>query len=146
MAKAKPKTVIDLLAQQSDEELRVMRDENRKNLARAQEEVSRLKVENQQIEAAIKRRAGAKAGGRLTQDEVLSVAAQIDSPFTAAEVTEIFELFDRGVKVNTVRNHLNRLVTAKKLGKDEESGHYFVLKEFVPKVTSQSVSDDDIPF
>ena len=141
---AKPKTVVDLLAEQPDEALHEMRDINRRELARVQEELARLKVEASQIEQALKR--GSDRAGRVTADEVLEAAREVEPPVSAAEVTQI--LLDRGrvtATVNGVRNHLNRLAARGQLVKHDD-GSFSVKLPVGADDFPTSPADDDIPF
>lgn len=102
---ARPRGIVDLLAEQSEEALRLMRDT-------AKAELARLTVEVEQIEEALARKTRKQrtGGGRLSRQQVFNIVWMSGRPVTAAEVRE--EIATQGVTVtlNAVRNHLNRLV------------------------------------
>lgn len=151
---AKPKTVIDLLAEQPGDELRRMRDVAKSELTRLQNEVARLTVEAQQLDAALaaQRRSEQPSRGSLTREMVLEVAQTIEPPFSPADVVRSIAA-DLGIEAtaNTVRNHMSRLMESGQLVRAAEG--YWV--RGVTPAASQAASDadfggaganDDIPF
>lgn len=139
----RPKTVIDLLAEQPDDELLRMREVNRHEVARAREELSRLEVEGRQIDQALARRGRGGSANRITREQVFDAAQHaVSSPMTATEVRDA--LVDAGydVSLNAIRNHLNRLVERGQL-KREKDGRYAVP---VTRDSDFGPADDDIPF
>jgi hypothetical protein len=150
---ARAKTVIELLAEQPTDELIGMRLANEQALARAQSEVGRLELERQQIEAAMaKRERGPGRPGSITGTHVLDAAYDTGppgSPLTAAAVQATLAAGGLHAHVNSVRNHLNRLVKNGDLRKDVKgrfsvvTGPEFVPAEFVPTGTSEASADDD---
>jgi hypothetical protein len=148
----KPRTVIDLLAEQPEDVLRQMRDAAREELARVQTEVARLTIELQQIDQALVklRRNASPARGVITGEQVLAATKHLNSPFGANDVQMVLSDRDTTPSVNAVRNHLNRLVDRGELTRDE-SGYSIpavVVPEFVPASAEDESpgAPDDIPF
>jgi hypothetical protein len=151
---AREKTIVDVLAELPTDDLARMRQKNQRDLNRAKAEVSRLELQEQQLELAVARRERGKPGrpGALTSDLVLDAAGETEAPVTAAAVQAT--LASRGVKatVNAVRNHLNRLVQSGDLDKDEKGRYSPPAPVFVPDFVPSSAADfpaaadDDIPF
>jgi hypothetical protein len=142
----RPRSVVDLLAEQSEDSLRQMKDSIAAELAR-------LSVEAEQIDQALarKNRKSRTGGGRLTRDQVLDVLARADGFKTTAEVQAQIEAEGVPASVNAVRNHLTRLVQEGRLSRDTDGR--FGIPPFVgPEggVASDFVRvakrDDDIPF
>lgn len=141
----KPKTVIDLLSEQPEDELLKMRDVNRQEVARAQEELSRLQVEGRQIEQALRRGRIGSGSGRITREQVYEAASRVEPPMTAAEVKEALAVEGFETSINAIRNHLNRLVDRGQLERDED-GRYVVLAATPASDFGPPPADDDIPF
>lgn len=101
---APPRRIVDLVAEQSEDALRQMRDT-------AKAEIARLTVEVEIYEEALARKTRKKrtGGGRLSRDQVHSIVWMSDKPLTAAEVQEEIARQGLTVTLNAVRNHLNRL-------------------------------------
>jgi DNA-binding transcriptional ArsR family regulator len=144
----KPRTVIDLLAEQSEAELRQMRDATKDELQRAQAEVSRLSVEAQLIDAALAKLRRSKQSavrGNVTGETVLAAVERIEPPFSPADVRDKLAANGLETSLNNVRNHLNRLVERGALEKAEDGGYYVRARgpdmDFTP-----AGSDEDIPF
>ena len=125
-----------------------MRETNRQDVARAQEELSRLKLEGQQIEQAIARRGRGNArSSRVTNEQVFAAAQQVESPFNPLEVQQLLAAQGIAASGNTIRNHLKRLVAAKQLDRLDDGT--YVVKHAVPGGSDEftsSPTDDDIPF
>lgn len=140
---SKPRTVVDLLADQPVEALKQMRDVNRAEHSRVQAELGRLKVEAEQIEQALKR-VGSR-DSRVTQDDVLAAALDAEPPFTVAAVASILAERGRDATTNAIRNHLNRLVSDRRALRKHEDGRYSAV---TPPASERSLStgDEDIPF
>lgn len=144
---AKIRTVVDLLADQSIDAIKEMRDANRSELARAQAEVGRLKLEADQLDQALKR--AATRGARVTGDDVLEAALEAEPPFTAADVAAILAKRGREATVNAIRNHLSRLAADRGVLTKHEDGRYSVASAQpspLPQDFPTSLPDADIPF
>ena len=124
-----------------------MREANRLATTRAQEELSRLKVEGAQIEEALARlgRPGRSGRGSLTREQVYEAAIRIEPPMTASEVQQLLAQNGHEASVNAVRNHLNRLVKSGQLERHDD-GRYVVKRALNEPHFSTSAADDDIPF
>jgi hypothetical protein len=150
---ARDKTVTDVLAALTDEELARMRAGNGRDLARARAEVMKLEIEEQQLEAATAKRARGKPGrpGALTPAVVLDAVIRTEQPASASAVTETLVADGLNVTVNAVRNHLNLLVKDGELEKDGAKKYavtqpMFVPDTFQPAADFPAAADDDIPF
>jgi hypothetical protein len=133
------------LAEQDEAELRKMLDANRRDVARAQDELSRLKVEGKQIEQALARKGRGSRAGRttVTNDQVFHAAKRVEPPMTPAEVQAWLASNGVEASVNAVRNHMNRLVDRGMLERDNSS-RYVVAS--APDAGEFISADDDIPF
>jgi DNA-binding transcriptional ArsR family regulator len=156
-----PRSVIDLLAEQPDEALLAMQEAVKSELAR-------LTIEAQQIEQALakKSRRRPSAGNRLTRENVYEAVEVIDSPVTPSEVHAFFTERGYDVSLNSVRNHLSRLVEKDgalvRLDDGRFATRYVAAREaarevarsadadFVPSALSAefapSATDDNVPF
>lgn len=125
-----PKTVVSLLQQQSEETLIEMRDAMRA-------EIARLEIEARLVEEALSKRY--RRGSRTTHSnlsepngrsrilkrrDVYDLVQSLGRPVSPAETRALFA--DKGIHVsgNSIRNHLARLVTDKKLNTDGEGLYY----------------------
>jgi len=141
------RSVVDLLAEQSEEALKRMRDDVRTELAR-------LTVEADQIDQALarKNRRARTGGGRLTREQVLDLVTTARRPLTVAEVHERVTSGGVEVTLNAVRNHLTRLEEDGRLVRlpDNRFGRPFVPtrdpESIAPEPDSGEADDDDIPF
>ena len=128
-----PRSVIDLLAEQPDETLAAMLDS-------VESELARLTVEKRLIEQARARKARRGSGGeRLSRQEVFEAVREAGKPVTAPEVHSLLSVDGHKASLNSVRNHLARLVDENGWLVKLEGGHY------APALISTS-EDDDIPF
>ena len=145
---AVPRDVIDLIASLSDDELATMRQKNQRDLARAEAEVARLRLQEQQFAMAVAKRERKKPGrpGSLTAEVVLDAAGETEPPRTAKDITATLVKRGLDVSVNAVRNHLNKLVKDGDLEKNEDGTFSIPGPIFVPAEFSASAADDDIPF
>jgi hypothetical protein len=152
----KAKTIADLLAEQPAEELARLRDTNLRDQARARAALADLEVQGRLIETALAKRGKPGRPGKLTSTMVLEAAVSTPSPMTATDVHETLTKSGLDVSVNSVRNHLNRLVESRDLERDAEKKYVvptpvFVPSEFVPSSGAAAdfpaaQPDDDIPF
>lgn len=102
---APPRSIVDLIAEQSEDSLRQMLDS-------FEAEHARLTVEIALVKEALARktRKPRTGGGRLTRDQVHGIVWMSEQPLTAAEVRDVIGATGVAVTLNAVRNHLNRLV------------------------------------
>src|SRR5690242_8978871 len=102
----RPRTVIDLLAEQGEDELTRMREA-------AVRERDRFAVEVQQIDEALALRKRSQRGGTrsgaLTQETVLSVSRGFPGEFSPAELATQLGAQGYEASPNAIRNHLRRL-------------------------------------
>jgi hypothetical protein len=141
---ARIKNVIELLAEQPEEQLKRMRDATKQELARAQAEVQRLSVEAQQIDQALaKRQRDGSRSGRLTAQIVLD-ALQPGVEVAVSDVARILTGEGYNTTPNAVRNHLIRLA---------DRGELLRVGDRYARVTISSEDDfpssprdEDIPF
>jgi hypothetical protein len=128
-----PRSVIDLLAEQPEEALLAMREA-------VQKELARLTVEAQQIDQAIAKNSRRNRGGsdRLTREQVFEVVKQAGGPASPAAVHKILAAQGVDASLNSVRNHLTRLV--------DKNGWLIRMGDgtFIP--APKPPADDDIPF
>jgi hypothetical protein len=141
---AKIKSVVDLLAELPEDQLKRMREANRQEHSTAQAEVARLVVEGQQIEQALlkKQRDGSRSG-RLTGQIVLDVLPP-GQDVAVSDVTRLLTNEGYDTTANAVRNHLVRLAERGQLLR--EGDRYQKLKIAGVDDFPTSPSDDDIPF
>jgi hypothetical protein len=140
---------VDLLAEQSEDALRRMREDVRAELAR-------LTVEAEQIDQALarKNRRARTGGGRLSREQVFDLVMAARNPLTAAEVHQAINEAGIHVSLNAVRNHLTRLEEDGRLLRT--AGGAFgpslglTLDTVQPRPTEPdpepSDTDDDLPF
>jgi hypothetical protein len=132
-----PRSVIDLLAEQPEEALVAMREAVKAELAR-------LEVESAQIEQALakksRRTRGSGKTGRLTREQVLDAVKRAGGPATAPQVHDMLVLEGATASLNSVRNHLGRLV--------EQNGSLIRLPDgsYLPTLTTTPSAADDIQF
>lgn len=141
--------MVDLLAEQDEAELIKMREANRRDVARAQDELSRLKVEGKQIDQALARKGRGSGAGRttVTNVQVYEAAMRVEPPMSPADVQADLAAHGIETSVNAVRNHMNRLVERKWLNRHENGSYAVEARELVPSADFGSASaDDDIPF
>jgi hypothetical protein len=141
-----PRSVIDLLADQPEEALVAMRDAVGKELAR-------LTVEAQQIDQALARkgRKNRVGGQRLTREQVFEVIERAAVPLTPPEVFE--RLSEQGLtaSLNSVRNHLSRLVEQNGWLVRLQDGRFAISPEKLlerqpDQPTFVPAADEDVPF
>lgn len=136
----RPRNVIDLLVEQSEEALMMMLDA-------AKAELTQRAIEVKQIEEALARKTrrnrGGTSGSRLTKEQVFAVVDRSDEPLSPAQVHEA--LVEQGVpaSLNSVRNHLARLVDQHGWLRRTDEGRFVGDPE--PKVSVPLVDLDDFP-
>lgn len=124
--------MIDLLTEQSDETLAAMLDS-------VEAELARLTVEKRQIEQARARKSRRTGSGeRLTREQVFDVVRSAAHPVTAPEVHELLASDGLTASLNSVRNHLLRLV--------DKNGWLVKLDDGRYAPALRRSEDDDIPF
>jgi len=147
---ARPRNVIDLLSEQSEESLLAMLDA-------AKAELTQRAIEVKQIEEALARKTRRNRGGggsRLTKEQVFAVVDQADGPLSPAEVHEALTDQDLPASLNSVRNHLARLVDQHGWLLRTDDGRFVSDPEpAIGKASSTTddfpaatTADDDIPF
>lgn len=139
-------SVVDLLAEQPEEALQAMRDA-------VQKELARLTVEVQQIDQALSkksRRNRSAAGGRLTREQVWEVVRSAALPLTPSEVHTLLAQEGSTASLNSVRNHLARLVDKNGMLARYPDGkfglHFDGTEPADEPVFVHSDPNDDIPF
>src|SRR5688572_5271234 len=112
---ATPRSIVDLLIEQSEDSLREMRDARKRELAR-------ITVEIDQIEEALARKTRRQrtGGGKLTRDKVYDLVWFDGKALTVAEVKDLVAENGITASLNAVRNHLNRLVDDGRLARYTE--------------------------
>jgi hypothetical protein len=133
-----PKSVVELLSEQSPDALLGMLETARSEAKAAQEEVERKRAEVKLLEEALAKARRREGGGRLTRDQVFDA---LTGPMTLDEVYET--LVGQGVTAtrDSVREHLRRLVEKNGTVLRDAEGIYFPQRGVVP-----AAAEDDIPF
>jgi hypothetical protein len=141
--------VVDLLAEQSEEALKQMRES-------VQAELARLTVEIQQIDQALakKSRRSRTGGGKLSRDQVVELVVRAGRPLTPAEVRDLVAEQGITASLNAVRNHLLRAEHDGILARFPEGRFGQRPNVFVPLTPEPepdesdfpAAADDDIPF
>lgn len=148
-----PRDVVDLLADEPPETLAAM-------LASVQSKLAHLTIEAQLIEAAQakqsrRNRSGGGSGGsrRLTKEQVFAVVDRSDEPMSPAQVHEALKEQGLPASLNSVRNHLARLVDQHGWLRRTDDGRFVgdpepVVRPFVPAAADfpAATADEDIPF
>jgi hypothetical protein len=143
-----PRSVTDLLAEQPEEALLAMRE-------RVQRELSRLTLEAMQIDEALTKVTRRNRGGRrprggaerLTREQVFEVVERASGALTPSEVQEALTAQGVSTSLNSVRNHMDRLVKQNGWLVRLDDGRFTVSPEkAIGLLDTQVSADDDVPF